>query len=167
MLEVSHQNLGNGNEQIYSWNKQINDQNLIKRNLIDNEESNDKENNAELNSSSILIPALSTDKSFEMASIVDGTNKQEPILYSKSSKISLLSDDISHRYISGMNRLSSLYIYLFKDQFQPIKKISDISSLIGEEQLLDSLESSETLEEFNEHSDSSLQSKNTIDTIRK
>jgi hypothetical protein len=84
------------------------DQNSYKRNLIDDQEANDKRNNAGLNSRTARISSLLRDQSFEIKSTVDGTDKQETIISPNYSQISLFSNDISHQPISenkGMNRL--------------------------------------------------------------
>ena len=107
------------------------DQTSNKRNLIDDKQSNDEGSNPDLNSNTAPISYLPMDQYFEIVSTADGTDEQETILYSKSSRISLFSDNIDHPSLSdnqGTNRLnyfSAIYIYLVEDQFKPKENVSD------------------------------------------
>jgi hypothetical protein len=90
----------------------------------------DEESNHNLHSRTVITANLSIDQSFGSAITIDGTTKQEIILGSNYSKISLISDRINPRSISereGINRddfFPSIYICHFEDQFEPIEKRS-------------------------------------------
>jgi hypothetical protein len=76
------------------------DRNISNGNLIDNEKSNDEGNNRDLSSRIIIRSNQSVDRSFKIETTINGTDEQETIPNSKSSKISLISYHINHRSIS-------------------------------------------------------------------